>query len=92
MLLNISTICSGHTKKDVIKFAVEEAQKKNIKFIKGLPLNYKNLMNSQGIYESEKYSEIVLLVFVLVMLQSALVHKALPPVLIVTAKKLLNTI
>ena len=59
MLLNISTICSGHAKKGIRKFAVKEKLKKNIKFVWGLPLNNENIMHSQGVYESEEYGEIL---------------------------------
>lgn len=59
VLLNISTICSGHAKKGIAKFALKKKRKKNIKFIQGLLLNNENIMHSQGVYESEKYSEIL---------------------------------
>lgn len=59
VLLTISTICSGHTKKNITKFYVKEKQKKNIKFILILLLNNENSVHSEGVYESEKNGEII---------------------------------
>lgn len=59
VLLIISMICSDHTKKDKKEFAVKEKQKKGNKFIHGCLLNRETILHSQGVYELEKYSEIL---------------------------------
>lgn len=56
--LIISIISCDHAKKGKTEFAVKEKQKKGDKLIHGCLLNRETILHSQGVYESEKYSEI----------------------------------